>query len=164
MQSLWTLFESHQHSRNPSQVSAPCQCQEDATEQFCIKLVNFCSVRTTKMPGMNSKNFDEVFGTLIAQGISPDDLFESVCKQVCHMPHLPSMCVTMLVHSAVQSGSVGEHAGDLHPTVLAHSLMPIILVHFLACSRVLLCPALMRSGHDRPLAISHSDILVLYFC
>ena len=31
---------------------------------------------------MNAKNFDEVFGTLIAQGISPDELFEAVCKQV----------------------------------------------------------------------------------
>ena len=34
------------------------------------------------MEGMNAKNFDEVFATLIAQGISPDELFESVCKQV----------------------------------------------------------------------------------
>ena len=34
------------------------------------------------MQGMNSKNFDEVFGTLIAQGISPDELFDAVCKQV----------------------------------------------------------------------------------
>jgi len=41
-----------------------------------------CSVRTTRMEGMNAKNFDEVFATLIAQGISPDELFDSVCKQV----------------------------------------------------------------------------------
>jgi len=34
------------------------------------------------MEGMNAKNFDEVFATLIAQGISPDELFDSVCKQV----------------------------------------------------------------------------------
>lgn len=85
MQSLWTLPEPHQHSRNPSQVSALCQCQEGAREQSYTKLVSFCSVRTTRMPGMNAKNFDEVFGTLIAQGISPDELFDSVCKQVCHM-------------------------------------------------------------------------------
>lgn len=39
------------------------------------------SVRTTRMEGMNAKNFDEVFATLIAQGISPDELFDSVCKQ-----------------------------------------------------------------------------------
>ena len=31
---------------------------------------------------MNAKNFDEVFATLIAQGISPEELFDSVCKQV----------------------------------------------------------------------------------
>ncbi len=41
-----------------------------------------CSVRTTRMEGVNAKNFDEVFATLIAQGISPDELFDSVCKQV----------------------------------------------------------------------------------
>ena len=34
------------------------------------------------MEGMNAKNFDEVFATLIAQGISPDELFDCVCKQV----------------------------------------------------------------------------------
>ena len=34
------------------------------------------------MEGMNAKNIDEVFATLIAQGISSDELFDSVCKQV----------------------------------------------------------------------------------
>ena len=60
----------------------------------------------------------------------------------------------MLVYSAVQSAFQGGHADLLHPTALAHSLMAIILIHLLACSRVLLCPVLMRSDRDRPLAIS----------
>lgn len=86
MQSLWTLPESHQHSRNPSQVYVLCACWQAMSEQLVLRFTNFCSVRTTRLPGMNSKNFDEVFGTLIAQGISPEELFESVCKQVCHSP------------------------------------------------------------------------------
>lgn len=117
MQSLWTLPEPHQHSRNPSQVSAVQQCQKGASEQSCSKVVNCCSVRTTRMPGMNAKNFDEVFGTLIAQGISPEALFESVCKQVCHMRQpFAKLCVNAVLCSQVpcsQSPSIYEWASML---------------------------------------------------
>ena len=41
------------------------------------------------MQGMNSKNFDEVFGLLIAQGISADELFDAVCKQVNFLTSCP---------------------------------------------------------------------------
>ena len=41
-----------------------------------------CSVRTARQDKVGAKNFDEVFATLIAQGISPDELFDAVCKQV----------------------------------------------------------------------------------
>lgn len=85
---------------------------------------------------MNAKNFDEVFGTLIAQGISPEALFESVCKQVCHMhqlfPNHGSCCAVR--SSAVQSitTSMSGHANLLHHTALDN--MPIALVAKHACT------------------------------
>ena len=39
-------------------------------------------MRTTKVQGRTSKSFDEVFGNLIAQGMSTDQLHNAVCKQV----------------------------------------------------------------------------------
>ena len=41
-----------------------------------------CSMRTTKVQGRTSKSFDEVFGNLIAQGMSTDQLHNAVCQQV----------------------------------------------------------------------------------
>ncbi len=41
-----------------------------------------CSVRTSRIEGVVTKTFDEVFGQLIAQGWTQDQLFEAVCKQV----------------------------------------------------------------------------------
>ena len=55
------------------------------------------------MEGMNAKNFDEVFATLIAQGISPDELFDCVCKQV------------IVASTCLQSVSPGL---DLHCSIL----------------------------------------------
>ena len=48
-------------------------------------------MRTTKVQGRTSKSFDEVFGNLIAQGMSTDQLHNAVCQQVsspgcCHAP------------------------------------------------------------------------------
>lgn len=53
-----------------------------------------CSVRTAREDRVGSKTFDEVFGTLLAQGISPDELFDSVCKQVSHMQILHHHCIS----------------------------------------------------------------------
>ncbi|BDA47382.1 probable phosphoenolpyruvate carboxylase [Coccomyxa sp. Obi] len=39
------------------------------------------SVRTSRIEGVATKTFDEVFGQLIAQGWTQDQLFEAVCKQ-----------------------------------------------------------------------------------
>lgn len=48
------------------------------------------SVRTSRIEGVATKTFDEVFGQLISQGWTQDQLFEAVCKQV----HWYSMCLT----------------------------------------------------------------------
>lgn len=40
------------------------------------------SVRTSRIEGAATKTFDEVFGHLIAHGMTPDDLYDAVCKQV----------------------------------------------------------------------------------
>ncbi|EIE23489.1 putative phosphoenolpyruvate carboxylase [Coccomyxa subellipsoidea C-169] len=39
------------------------------------------SVRTSRIEGVATKTFDEVFGQLISQGWTQDQLFEAVCKQ-----------------------------------------------------------------------------------
>ena len=43
--------------------------------------VRGCSVRTSRIEGVTAKTCDEVFATLISQGISPEDLHKAVCKQ-----------------------------------------------------------------------------------
>ena len=51
-----------------------------------------CSMRTTKVQGRTSKSFDEVFGNLIAQGMSTDQLHNAVCKQVSSPYRLYAPC------------------------------------------------------------------------
>ena len=41
-----------------------------------------CSVRTSRMQGMMARTCEDLFGKLLAQGTSPDALYESVCRQV----------------------------------------------------------------------------------
>ena len=62
----------------PKQHRCTCRalCRSDAKPMQC-------SVRTARQDKVGAKSFDDVFGTLIAQGISPDELFDIVCKQVC---------------------------------------------------------------------------------
>ena len=47
-----------------------------------LREVACCSVRTSRVEGAATKTFDEVFGHLIAHGMTPDDLYDAVCKQV----------------------------------------------------------------------------------
>ena len=42
----------------------------------------WCSVRTSRIEGVATKTFNEVFGHLIAHGMTPDELYDAVCKQV----------------------------------------------------------------------------------
>lgn len=42
--------------------------------------VALCSVRTSRQPDARGATFDEVFGTLIAGGMSQDALFEAACR------------------------------------------------------------------------------------
>lgn len=42
--------------------------------------VALCSVRTSRQADARGATFDEVFGTLIAGGMSPDALFEAACR------------------------------------------------------------------------------------
>ena len=48
------------------------------------------SIRTSRLEGVATKTFDEVFGYLLAQGMTPDQLFEAVCKQATALALLPS--------------------------------------------------------------------------
>lgn len=41
----------------------------------------YCRVRKTKSGGILSKSCDDVFGRLIASGLSPDQVFDAVLKQ-----------------------------------------------------------------------------------
>ena len=45
-----------------------------------------CSVRTSRIEGVATKTFNEVFGHLIAHGMTPDELYDAVCKQVTFRP------------------------------------------------------------------------------
>jgi len=42
----------------------------------------WCSVRTSRIEGVATKTCNEVFGHLIAHGMTPDELYDAVCKQV----------------------------------------------------------------------------------
>ena len=57
-------------------------------------------MRTTKVQGRTSKSFDEVFGNLIAQGMSTDQLHNAVCKQVSSPGCLYAPCQTLLKRGA----------------------------------------------------------------
>ena len=46
------------------------------------------SVRTSRMEGRATKNCDEVLGDLIAAGVSKEELYNRVCKQVSNRKRL----------------------------------------------------------------------------
>lgn len=72
-----------------------------------------CSVRTSRIEGVATKTFDEVFGQLIAQGWTQDQLFEAVCKQVsAGLPPYPKLLASQFK---------GELAHALQPWKLSNN-------------------------------------------
>ena len=52
-------------------------------ESHALRLLHVrCSVRTSRIEGVATKTFNEVFGHLIAHGMTTDELYDAVCKQV----------------------------------------------------------------------------------
>ena len=89
---LWrrALSQPHTDCRDPSQVRqlimaylhrVTCRNQ-DSERKGKSQTTAWCSVRTSRIEGAATKTFDEVFGHLIAHGMTPDDLYDAVCKQV----------------------------------------------------------------------------------
>ena len=58
-----------------------------SAESHALRLAHvLCSVRTSRIEGVATKTFNEVFGHLIAHGMTPDELYDAVCKQVNFRP------------------------------------------------------------------------------
>ena len=54
---------------------------------------------------MATKTFNEVFGHLIAHGMTPDELYDAVCKQVTFCPQRSRHALFMLECMLPQRGS-----------------------------------------------------------
>ena len=67
-----------------------------------------CSVRTSRMQGMTARTCEDLFGKLLAQGTSPDALYESVCRQVGTLGLDP-----------MRNGVKGYHTVHCHSLILA---------------------------------------------